>query len=106
MPDEFEENVKYAKLERWLHSVGKAASGWEDDDAQKLMIDGLRRGRAAPTIFFHPGTQVRVVVHGDDFTFARPQVRGILRSGQRESHYADPDEIPKKTKCDVTRHVR
>ena len=34
------------------------------------MEDGFRRGRAASTIFYHPKTQVRVVVHGDDVTFA------------------------------------
>ena len=29
---------------------------------------GLERGRAASTIFYHPKSHVRVVVHGDDFT--------------------------------------
>ena len=65
--------------------------------------DGFRRGRAASTIFYHPKTQVRVVVHGDDFTFAGTEwelrkieammhewydvkVRGILGSGKRDVH--------------------
>ena len=30
----------------------------------------VRRGKAASTTFHHPETQVRVVVHGDNFTFA------------------------------------
>ena len=34
------------------------------------MSDGFQRGRAASTIFYHPRTHVRVVVHGDNFTFA------------------------------------
>ena len=63
--------------------------------------DDGRRGRAAPTIFFHPQMQVRVVMHRDDFTFAGTQselwkiksemcewcsvkVRGILGSGRRD----------------------
>ena len=54
----------------------KAASGWEDDCARRLVEDGFRRGRAASTIFYHPKTQVRVVVHSDDFTFAGTVVHG------------------------------
>ena len=36
-------------------------------------MDVFRKGRAAPTIFFHPETQARVAMHGDDFTFARTE---------------------------------
>ena len=68
---EFEEPRRNAKLVRWFHGVRKASSGWEDDRSRKLTVDGFRRGREAPTIFFHPETQVRVVAHGDDFTFTR-----------------------------------
>ena len=67
------------------------------------MEDGFRRGRAASSIFYHPKTQVRVVVHGDDVTFAGTElglwtieakmhewydvkVRGILGSGKRDEH--------------------
>ena len=74
-----------------------------DDYARRLVEDGFRRGRAAPTIFYHPKTQVRVVVHGDDFTFAGTEpelkkiqakvcercdvkVRGVLSSGTRDVH--------------------
>ena len=48
----------------------KAAAGWEDNYAGKLESAGFRRGIGAPTVFFDPKTGVRVVVHGDDFTFA------------------------------------
>ena len=37
----------------------KAASGWEDDNSRQLTMDGVNRGRAAPTIFFRPETHVR-----------------------------------------------
>ena len=67
------------------------------------MEDGFRLGRAASTIFYHPKTQVRVVVHGDDFTFAGTEselkkiqakthewcdvkVRVVLGSGKRDVH--------------------
>ena len=79
----------------------KAVSEWEDDYARRLVEDGLRRCRAASTTLYHPKTQVRVVVHDDDFTFAGTepelkkiqakmcewydvQVRGVLGSGKRD----------------------
>ena len=103
LPDEFKKIGRYAKLKRWLYGMRKAASGWEDDYARRLVEDGFRRGRAASTIFYHPKTQVRVVVHGDDFTFAGTEselkriqakmhewydvkVRGVLGSGKRDVH--------------------
>ena len=72
------------------------------------MEDGFRRGRAASSIFYHPKTQVRVVVHGDDVTFAGTEsdlkriqakmhewydvkVRGILGSGKRDVHEIEID---------------
>ena len=48
----------------------KAAAGWEEDYAKRLQGEGFRRGRGAPTVFWNEKTAVRVVVHGDDFTFA------------------------------------
>ena len=48
----------------------KAVSRWEDDHARDLVDDGFERGRAALTTFYHPRSHVRVVVNGDDFTFA------------------------------------
>ena len=60
------------------------------------MEDGFRRGRAASTIFYHPKTQVRVVVHGDDFTYAstvselkkiKNHVRMVRRQGAWHSRH-------------------
>ena len=43
------------------------------------MNDGVQRGSAPAPIFYHPQTHVRVVVQGDDFTFAatEPELRKI-----------------------------
>jgi hypothetical protein len=57
------------RLRRWLYGMRPAASAWEDHYAEKLKGAGFVRGRAAPTSFVNPGTGVRVVVWGDDFTF-------------------------------------
>ena len=103
LSDEFKTFGRYAKLKRWLYGMRKAASGLEDDYARRLVEDGFRRGRAASTILYHPKTQVRVVVHGDDFTFAHTEselkriqammrewydvkVRGVLGSAKRDVH--------------------
>ena len=50
-----------------------AAKAWEDDYAEKLESIGFLRGKAAPTVFHHPGWKVRIVVHGDDFTVTGKQ---------------------------------
>ena len=94
LPDEFEEYGMYAKLRRWP----LRREGWRRPFTK---TDGFRRGRATPTMLLHPETQVRAVVHGDDFTFAEKdlelkkikskicerydvKVRGILGSGRRD----------------------
>ena len=68
---------------------------------------GFQRGRAPSTVFCHPQTRVRVVVHGDDFTFAATEselrkmrsrmrelydveVRGILGRGKTEEVLGGP----------------
>ena len=56
----------------------------EDDYAKRLVNDGFQRGRAASTIFHHPQTHVRVVVHGDDFSFAATESELKIRSRMSE----------------------
>ena len=51
---EFDKFWRYAMLKRWLYGMRKAASGWEDDHARRLVEDGFRRGRAASTILLSP----------------------------------------------------
>ena len=51
--------------------------GWEHAYARMLFSDGSRETR-----FFHPVTDERVVVHGDDFAFAGMEVE--MRSVQAE----------------------
>ena len=44
--DEFKMFGKCSTLKRWLYGVRKAASGWDDDCAMRLVNDGFQRGRA------------------------------------------------------------
>ena len=48
----------------------KAAAGWEDDYAERFGKVGFARGKGVPTSLYNKTTGVRVVVHGDDFTFS------------------------------------
>ena len=70
LPEEFDNYGRYAKLRRWLYGMRKAASSWEEDYADKLVKDGFARGKSAPTVFWNRSTGVKLVVHGDDFTFS------------------------------------
>ena len=70
LPEEFWRWGRWARIKRWLYGMRKAAAGWEQHYVEKLTGAGFRRGVGAPTVFYNAGTGVRVVVHGDDFTFA------------------------------------
>ena len=55
------------KLVHWLYGFRKAASEWERFYAQKMEEVGFRRGAGCPVIFYHPGRDIAMAVHGDDF---------------------------------------
>ena len=62
----------------------KAAILWEKNYVEKLAAVGFKESRPAPTTFYNPATKVRLVVHGDDFTFSGTQVelekmRGLFK---------------------------
>jgi len=88
LPREFWEWGRYAKLKRWLYGMRKAASGWEDDYANKLIGEGFIRGVGASTVFYNPVTEVRVVVHGDDFTFAGTK-KELMRMHKKMEEWYD-----------------
>ena len=60
----------------------QAASAWERDYSDKLRALGLKKGSAAPTVFYCELLGVRCVVHGDDFTFIGKQ-RDLLETKRR-----------------------
>jgi hypothetical protein len=68
LPREDFEDGMCGRLKRWLYGMRPAAKAWEDDYAARLCGAGFVRGVAAPTVFYHPEWDVRIVVHGDDFT--------------------------------------
>ena len=40
---------------------------WAAKYSATLVADGYRQGQASPCLFFHPGKDVAIMVHGDDF---------------------------------------
>ena len=100
LPDELKKCGKYAKLKRWLYGTRKSGVRMGGRLRDKT---GERRVRTGPasTIFYHPKSHVRVVVHGDDFPHAATEselrkilsnmcewydvmVCGVLGSGKRD----------------------
>ena len=98
LPPEFHVYGRIARIRRWLYGMRKAATSWEKNYAEQLAAVGFKGSRAAPTTFCDLATKVRLVVHGDDFTFSGTQVelekirclfkkwydvkdRGIMESG-------------------------
>ena len=84
LPEEFWEYGKYARLRRWLYGMRKAAAGWEEEYAGKLESEGFRKGKGAPTVFFNAKTAVRLVVHGDDFTYSGTKELEKIKGKMRE----------------------
>ena len=101
LPPEFHVYGRFARIRRSLYGMRKAAISWEKNYTEKLATVGFKGSRAAPTTFYNRATKVRLVVHGDDFTFSGTQVelgkirglfkkwydvkdRGIMGSGTRD----------------------
>ncbi len=76
-------------MRRWLCGMRPAAKAWEEDYAAKLVGAGFRRGVSAPTVFWHTLTDVRIVVHGDDFTAFGPETELRALEAQMKSWYED-----------------
>ena len=51
-----------------MYGTRDAAQNWEFAYAEELEALGFIRGKATPCAFYHPAHNLRLVVHGDDFT--------------------------------------
>ena len=56
------------KLVRCAYGTRDAGAIWEDTYRGALEEMGFESGVASPCCFFHPGRNISLVVHGDDFT--------------------------------------
>ncbi len=70
LPEEDAEEGMCGRLIKSLYGTRDAPQNWEYEYANFLVGPdvGFRRGTASPCVFYQPDRNVRVVVHGDDFT--------------------------------------
>ena len=54
----------------WLYGFRKAAAAWEALYASYFESVGFIRGESCGVVFYHPGRDISLAVHGDDFTFS------------------------------------
>ena len=51
-----------------LYGTRDAAQNWEEEYCETLIAMGFSRGLSSPCAFYHKQHNLRLVVHGDDFT--------------------------------------
>ena len=69
LPEEDESPGMCGRLVKAMYGTRDAAVNWEDKYRSHLESIGFTSGRSSPCVFFHKERGVRLVVHGDDFTF-------------------------------------
>ena len=57
-----------ARQVRCVYGTRDAGRIWEDTYTQVLVNIGFEIGKSNPCVFYHPGKDITIVVHGDDFT--------------------------------------
>ena len=70
LPPERSSPGRCCRLLRCLYGTRDAPKEWERYAAERLEAIGFRRGAACPVVFYHPGRDLRGVLHGDDFVFS------------------------------------
>ena len=68
LPQEDHEEGMCGKLNVSLYGTRDAAQNWEEEYSSALRRAGYKSGEASPCVFYHTQKNVRIVVHGDDFT--------------------------------------
>ena len=66
LPPEKAQAGKCARLLYTLYGMRTAASNWEREHSGTLQDAGFAVGRGTSCAFYHPGRDVRIIVHGDD----------------------------------------
>jgi len=67
LPKEDEEEGLCGRLLKSTHGTGDASMNWEEEYVRFMLSAGFIRGQSRPCLFYHPGKDIRAVVHGDDF---------------------------------------
>ena len=67
-PQDMQEGM-CGKLEKAMYGTRDAAQNWERQYESTFLNLGFSQGKSSPCVFYHLDRDLRVVVHGDDFTF-------------------------------------
>ena len=95
-----------------LYGTRDAAYNWEEAYSTYLQEIGFQRGGASPCHFYDPKTQVRILVHGDDFVAVGPEAdvdqwtRKMAAQYPCVSHKIGPNDEHEKELKVIGRHVR
>ena len=68
IPPEDHEEGMCGLLMKSMYGTRDAAQNWEVTYSQLLESIGFVRGQAVPCLFHHPVRNLRIAVHGGDFT--------------------------------------
>ena len=68
LPEGDQEEGMCGLLSQSLQGTRDAAQNWEEEYSSYVISLGFARGKSTPCIFYHKARNVRLSVHGDDFT--------------------------------------
>ena len=68
LPPEDAEDGMCGLMLKSLQGTRDAAQNWEFEYCEFLVQNGFTRGKSTPCIFYNEARELRVAVHGDDFT--------------------------------------
>ena len=74
LPPEDHEEGKCGILRKAMYGTRDAAQNWEHEYIEFMEDDGFHKSRASPCMFYHQERDIRVVIHGDDFTMLGNEV--------------------------------
>jgi hypothetical protein len=77
LPAEEQEDIKdggdyVGLLLKTMYGTVDASARWQAHYAKVLTDNGFAQGRSNPALFVHPGRDIRLLVHGDDFLVEMP----------------------------------
>ena len=100
LPPEDNEHGMCGKLLKALCGTRDAAQNWEHAYIEFIESVGFRSGLSTPCIFHHAARDIRVVVHGDDFTVLdwRTTSIGLGSVSRRSSRSNSVGDLDRRTR--------
>ncbi len=70
-------------LRKAMYGTRDAAQKWVVDYSMFMLAVGFQMGKSSPCVFWNEEHNLRVVVHGDDFTILEERIRSRLVSREK-----------------------